>query len=123
MTSFGKKFLVIGLIVLNIVLIGVCGFFYMQKDRQKPSISFSANDVVYTRDIDHDLLMEGISATDNKDGNISKRIVIEKILENEKNSTAVVYYAVCDYSGNVNKASREFVAEYPVKEDNSATKK
>lgn len=89
----------------------------MQKDRQKPSISFSANDVVYTRDMDQDLLMAGVSATDNIDGNISNRIVIEKILENEKTSTAVVYYAVCDYSGNVNKASREFAADFPVKED------
>jgi len=123
MTSFGRKILVIGLIVLNIALIVVCGFFYMQKDRQKPGISFSANDVVYTRDMDQNLLMEGVSATDNKDGNISNRIVIEKILENEKNSTAVVYYAVCDYSGNVNKASREFVAEYPVKEEGAETTK
>lgn len=119
MTSFGRKLLVIGLIFLNIALIVICGFFYMQKDRQKPGISFSANDVVYTRDMDQNLLMEGVSATDNKDGNITNRIVIEKILENEKKSTAVVYYAVCDYSGNVNKASREFVAEYPAKEEDS----
>jgi len=109
----GNKIIVSLLVVLNITLIIICGYFYLQKDRQEPTISFSANEIVYTPGMDQELLMDGISALDNVDGNISNRIVIEKILENEANNTAVVYYAVCDYSGNVYKASREFQAEYP----------
>lgn len=108
----GNKFAVIGLILLDIILIGICGFFYIQKDRVKPKLSFSANDAVYTSDMDKELLLQGVSANDNVDGVISDRIVIEKILENQKTDTAVVYYAVCDYSGNVNKVSREFKADY-----------
>jgi len=106
------RIIVIGLIVIDVALLVLCGYFYMHKDRQKPTISFSTNDVVYTNDVDKELLLEGISSIDNADGDISDRIVIEKILEDEKNSRAVVYYAVCDYSGNVNKASREFKASY-----------
>jgi len=112
-----ERLLIVGLIIINIVLITLCSISYMKKDRQKPSLSFSSNDIVYTSDIDQRLLMDGISAVDNADGDISDRIVIEKILEDEKNSTAVVYYAVCDYSGNVNKASREFKAQYINKEE------
>lgn len=112
----GNRFLVIGLILLNIVLIGICGFFYIQKDRVEPKLSFSANDIVYTQDMDTELLLQGVSAIDNVDGDISDRIVVEKILENQKTDTAVVYYAVCDYSGNVNKASREFKADYSKEE-------
>lgn len=112
----GNRFAVIGLILLNIILIGICGFFYIQMDRVEPKLAFSANDTVYTQDMDTDLLLQGVSASDNIDGDISDRIVIEKILENQKTDTAVVYYAVCDYSGNVNKASREFKADYSKEE-------
>lgn len=103
-----NKVLIIILVTINLVLLGVCGFFYVNKDRQKPKIEFTAADVLYSEGMDTTELMQGISARDNVDGDISDRIVIEKITVNESANTAVVYYAVCDYSGNVSKASRVF---------------
>lgn len=113
----GEKWLAVGLIVLNIALLTLCGFFYLKKDRGEPKLSFSASDVVYSADMDQTLLLQGVEANDNADGNISDRIVVEKILENRDENTAVVYYAVCDYSGNVSKASRVFPAEYKATEE------
>ena len=107
-----NKILIILLILINIALLTVCSVFYLKKDKQPPKISFSADETIYMHDIDNAMLTSCVSATDNKDGDISDRIVIEKILENKNNNTAVVYYAVCDYSGNVAKASREYKANY-----------
>lgn len=108
-----EKILVIILIIINIALIGVCSYFYATQDRLPPKISFSENDTIYQPGIDEEELLKGVGATDKKDGDVSSRIVIEKILENEEKGNVVVYYAACDYSGNVAKASREFAAKYP----------
>ena len=101
------------LITIDVLLICICGFFYIKKDRVEPRMAFTADDTVYTPYMDTSLLTVGMTATDNKDGDMTDRIVIEKILENKERNVAVVYYAVCDYDGNVAKASREFPAKYP----------
>ena len=101
------------LITIDVLLICICGFFYIKKDRVEPRMAFTADNTVYTPDMDTSLLTAGMTATDNKDGDMTDRIVIEKILENKERNVAVVYYAVCDYDGNVAKASREFPAKYP----------
>ena len=102
------------LITIDVLLICICGFFYIKKDRVEPRMAFTADNTVYTPDMDTSLLTAGMTATDNKDGDMTDRIVIEKILENKERNVAVVYYAVCDYDGNVAKASREFPAKYPL---------
>ncbi|MCR5798821.1 MAG: hypothetical protein K6G69_01985 [Lachnospiraceae bacterium] len=107
-----SKVTVILLIVIDIAMLGICAFFYINKDGQRPKISFTENTAVYTADIGNDILLEGVSAQDNVDGDITDRVVVEKILENRDDNSAVVYYAVCDYSGNVSKASRVFKAEF-----------
>ena len=109
------------LITIDILLICICGFFYIKKDRVEPRMAFTADNTVYTPDMDTSLLTAGMTATDNKDGDMTDRIVIEKILENKERNVAVVYYAVCDYDGNVAKASREFPAKYPKEESEVKT--
>ena len=104
--------LVIILIIVNTILIGVCAFFYISKDKVAPKFSFADNSAVYNANIDSEVLLEGITAYDGVDGDVTDRIVIEKIVENVENRTAVVYYAVSDLSGNVEKTSRQFNAIY-----------
>lgn len=111
-----EKFWIIFLILINIALIGVCGYFYVTKDKTPPKISFSQNDIIYEEGIPQSELLKGVGAVDKIDGDISDRVVIEKILENEERGAVVVYYAACDYSGNVAKASREFAAKFEKKQ-------
>ena len=73
-------------------------------------ISFSENDLIYYSGIDNEKLLQGVSAMDAKDGDVSDRIVVEKIVQNKNESRAVVYYAVTDLDGNAAKASRVFEA-------------
>ncbi len=76
-----------------------------------PEFRFSALNLVYdsqTKDID---LIAGVNAYDSRDGDLTSRIVVEKVVLNRDAGTAVVYYAVADYSGNVTKQSRVFPAD------------
>ena len=94
--------------IINIVLIGVCCFFLLRKDRNAPEIAFQENNLIYYSGIEQDRLFDGVTAYDLKDGDVTARIVIEKVVQED--GRAVVYYAVTDYDGNVGKASRIFDA-------------
>lgn len=96
--------------VLNIILITVCVVLLLNKDRKPPVISFSGNDLIYYSGIDNEKLLQGVGAVDAKDGDVTDRIVVEKIVQNKNENRAVVYYAVTDLDGNAAKASRVFGA-------------
>lgn len=98
--------------IINIILIAVCVFFYLRMDRTAPTLTFQATDLTYTAGMDESRLLEGITAFDSRDGDITERIVIEKMIENEEDNVLIVFYAVCDKAGNVAKASREFGARF-----------
>ncbi len=97
--------------ILSGVLIFLIVFAYTRSDRLEPEFRFSATDTIYdskTTDVD---LKLGVAAYDSKDGDLTDRIVVEKVVLNREKETAVVYYAVADYSGNVTKQSRVFPAD------------
>lgn len=94
--------------VLNIILITVCVVLLLNKDRKPPVISFSGNDLIYYSGIDNEKLLQGVGAVDAKDGDVTDRIVVEKIVQNKNENRAIVYYAVTDLDGNAAKASRVF---------------
>ncbi len=96
--------------VLNIILIVACVVMLLNKDKKPPVISFSGNDLIYYSGIDNEKLLQGVTAMDAKDGDVSDRIVVEKIVQDKNENRAVVYYAVTDLDGNVAKASRVFEA-------------
>lgn len=96
--------------VLNIILIAACVVLLLGRDRKAPAISFSENDLIYYSGIDNEKLLQGVTAMDAKDGDVSDRIVVEKIVQNKNENRAVVYYAVTDLDGNAAKASRVFEA-------------
>lgn len=105
------------LAVVNAILIIICIFLYLRTDRIAPEIQFHESQIVYREEGNQDRLLEGVSARDNVDGDITDKIVIEKIVEDRENMSVVVYYAVSDSSGNVAKASRVFDAIYMEQEE------
>ena len=98
------------LTIANIILVVLCLVFFLQADRKEPEFEFHETETVYREGMDVAKLLEGITAYDDADGDISNRIVLEKIIENEKEDNVVVYYAVSDKTGNVAKCSRVFPA-------------
>lgn len=107
-----KQSKVIGiiLVVLNIALAVVCIILSAGQDKTKPVFDFQAAEVVYRTGMDEEKLKEGITARDNADGDITDRIVVEKIVTDPAENTAVVFFAVSDRAGNVAKCSKVFPA-------------
>ena len=101
---------VIGICIADLVLLVVCAFLYLRQDRTAPVISFGENDIVYTEDMDLSLLLNGITATDNKDGDVTDTLLIEKISDTARGDV-IVTYAALDSANNVAKASRIFPAK------------
>ena len=84
---------------------------YGRSDRVGPEFRFSALNLIYDSETKDSDLITGIGAYDTRDGDMTSRIVVEKVVLNRDAETAVVYYAVADYSGNVTKQSRVFAAD------------
>ena len=100
------------IIAANLALAVVCLVAYVREDKVKPEFMFQASDFLYTESVQTEELLRDIRANDDRDGDITERIVIEKVTENRDSSTAVVYYAVSDSAGNVAKISRAFPAVF-----------
>lgn len=97
--------------ILSGVLIALIVIAYGRSDRQEPEFRFSALNLIYDSKTEDSDLIAGINAYDSRDGDLTSRIVVEKVVLNREAETAVVYYAVADYSGNVAKQSRVFPAD------------
>ena len=97
--------------ILSGVLIILIVLAYGRSDRIAPEFRFSALDLIYDSQTQEKDLKNGINAYDAKDGDLTNRIVVEKVVINKDAETAVVYYAVADFSGNVSKQSRVFPAD------------
>ncbi len=97
--------------ILSAVLIIMIVLGYQASDRTEPEFRFSTVSTIYDSKTEEKDLLEGVNAYDAKDGDVSSRIVVEKVVINKDAGTAVVYYAVADLSGNVSKQSRLFPAD------------
>ncbi|MCM1223559.1 MAG: hypothetical protein NC548_54840 [Lachnospiraceae bacterium] len=102
------------LAVINVILVFVCGILYFRTDRTEPRFIIQPAEITYSPDMEESFLYEGIAAHDDRDGDLTDKIVIEKKIENRAEGSVIIYYAVSDAAGNVAKFSKLFSAEYPV---------
>lgn len=92
---------------IDIVLLAVCLFLYLGKDRTAPVISFGKNLAGYEEGMDEELLLQGVNAVDDKDGDVSDSLLVEKIA-GTNGKEVIVTYVARDKANNVGKASRMF---------------
>ncbi len=96
--------------IINIILVVLFIMFYLREDRMAPEFTAQAAEVIYSPNMDKTKLLEGITAHDSTDGDVTDRIVIEKTIENTAEGKVIVFFAVSDKAGNVAKFSKEFPA-------------
>ena len=92
---------------IDILLLGISLFLYLGKDRTAPVITFTENSVSYEEGMDEALLLEGVTAVDTKDGDVSGSLLVEKIA-GTTGKEVIVTYVARDSANNVGKASRAF---------------
>ena len=104
----GKKIVtVVGSI--DVVLLAICLVLYLGKDRKGPEIFFNEeNQIVYEDGMEEEQLLKGVTAVDEKDGDVSASLLVEKVAGTNGKEVIVTYVAK-DSANNVGKASRAFV--------------
>ena len=102
-----KKGILAGLIVLWLALFAGTAAVMVTSDRKGPEIAVpSGADVTYEEGSDTALLLEGVTATDDRDGDVTDSVVIENIFPNDDRTGASVIYAAKDSHNNVTKGTR-----------------
>lgn len=94
----------ISYIIIILLMISVITF--ATKDRNAPKITFSKDVLTYTEGEDTKILLQGVKANDNEDGNVTGTITIESVRVLASGKKASVTYAARDSKNNITKASR-----------------
>ena len=99
---------VTGLLTAGCIALAGAGYMtYKNQDRTAPEIKVDQSEkIAYTEGEDYGKLLEGVTAQDNKDGDLTSEVFVEKVVPVSKKK-AVVYYGVTDKAKNVGTASRE----------------
>lgn len=110
---------VTGLLTAGCIALAGAGYMtYKNQDRTAPEIKVDqSKKIAYTEGEDYGKLLEGVTAQDDKDGDLTSEVFVEKIVPVSKKK-AVVYYGVTDKANNVGTASREVT--YQVAEGSDA---
>lgn len=94
------------LLLLGCVGVGALGFLtYKNQDRTAPVITVSDKKMSYTAGDPYDELLEGVTAEDDRDGDLTDEVFVDRVVPTSKKK-AVVYYGVMDKSNNVGTARK-----------------
>lgn len=110
---------VTGLLTAGCIALAGAGYMtYKNQDRTAPEIKVDQSEkIAYAEGEDYGKLLEGVTAQDDKDGDLTSEVFVEKVVPVSKKK-AVVYYGVTDKAKNVGTASREVT--YQAAEDSDA---
>ena len=110
--------MVTGLLTAGCIALAGAGYMtYKNQDRTAPEIKVDqSKKIAYTEGEDYGKLLEGVTAQDEKDGDLTNEVFVEKVVPVSKK--AVVYYGVTDKAKNVGTARREVT--YQTAEDSDA---
>lgn len=92
-------------IVLCLGVGGVAVYQNLKSDRTGPEITITG-DFIYQDGMQEEELLQGVTAWDEQDGDVTDTIVVETVTVDSGDGTAVIYYAARDKENNVGKARR-----------------
>lgn len=99
-----RKWLVVLMAVAAVGTTGIMGWLYMSEDRKGPEITIDASKKDdYTEGMTTEELLEGVKATDDRDGDVSDTLTVENVYPNDHGDEVTVVYVAKDKSNNVTK--------------------
>lgn len=100
------------MLVLAVLAAALFIFVYIREKNSgtdnSPVISFEEETLTISVSDDESVLLEGVSAYDEEDGDVTKSVVIESLSDFADDGSRTVTYAAFDEDNNVTKASRSF---------------
>ena len=103
------KYLRIGVSLLCALSVCVFAFFYireMRQDKTYPVITVEKEIVDVSLDFSDEDLLEGITAYDEKDGDITSKLIVESISKFIEDGVSIVTYSVCDNDNHATSTTR-----------------
>jgi len=101
-----KKAITILLILTTFVTGALCVISKMTRDTKAPVISVPTEKITYEEGSDKALLLAGVTATDDRDGDVTANVRIYDIAVMEDGRSAQIIYAAYDSSYNLGKRFR-----------------
>lgn len=105
----GNWFWILVIIATVAVFAGYCSLDAMRTDTKEPEIHMGSDVIEVSVADDKRALLQGITADDNRDGDVTDSLVVESITMLESSGTVNVTYAAFDAAGNVARAERKAV--------------
>ena len=90
-----------------VLFMGYCMVDRISTDTKTPEIYFSDEMLQISVNDSKEMLLQGVTASDNRDGDVTASIVVESIRLINSDGTINVGYAAFDNTGNVAKATRK----------------
>ncbi len=110
----------VGVVTTALIIIG-CMIIFMS-DRTAPEIAVQDIGITYTKGDKDKVLLQGVTAKDNKDGDVTDSLIVEGIVISKNGKQAKVCYVAKDKSNNITRAYRvvNYVSEGGASADGDA---
>jgi len=105
----GKWFWILLIVLSAAALAGYRSLETMRSDNRAPEIHLSGDSLEVSVTDPQSVLLQGITARDNKDGDVTDSLVVESITMLDSDGTVNVVYAAFDSAGNVAREERQVV--------------
>lgn len=92
------------IILVALIAVSVC--LLAADDRQAPKIEISGEDITYVEGQGYSSLLTGVTAYDNKDGDVTASVMVESVVPLKSGEEAVVCYVAKDKSNNIARVDR-----------------
>lgn len=101
-----KKKLTVITSCLCVILLAACAVVYLGKDRTGPVITMTDEKISYEGSEKVPELLKGVTATDDKDGDVTDTVKVDRVTEVQSMDYVVVTYVAKDRSNNITKKDR-----------------
>ncbi len=101
-----KRYVILPVLLCCLLTAVYCMVFVLRDDRKAPEIHMDSDMLTVSVYADDSALMQGVTATDNKDGDVTAGVLVEGVSKFTGENAAVIKYVAYDTAGNVAKASR-----------------
>ncbi|MBP3368894.1 MAG: hypothetical protein J6L71_05620 [Clostridia bacterium] len=100
---------VLSLFIVVLIISVIFHFQQMRVDKTVPTITVEGDVLEVSLDVTNEELLKGVSAHDEKDGDISDKVIVESISRFTSPGVSLVRYAVCDNDNHVAFATRTII--------------
>lgn len=111
----------VGIVTAALIIIGCVIIF--TSDRKAPEIAVQDMGITYTKGDKDMVLLQGVTAKDNRDGDVTDSLIVEGVVISKNGKQAKICYVAKDKSNNISRAYRivNYVADGSVSVDGNVS--